>query len=370
VDLAASLREAAAEAGLVGMGFCPAGSFPDTRAAIEASVAAGRHGSLRFTYADPVTACDVGLSFPWACSLVVAGYPYLPVAGSPGPGAPGTGRVARFAAADHYAPLREGLGRLAAVLSGAGHQAQVLADDSRLVDRAAAVRAGSAWWGKSSMVLAPRHGPWLLVGSVVTDAPLEAGVPMKRACGKCRACLDACPTGALVSPGVLDARRCLAHWTQAPGIIPRPIRREMGDRWYGCDSCLEACPPGRRLLALSTAPSGRVDLRQVLAADDRNLLASWSHLYIPRRQARFLKRNALVALGNSRGAGASEAVVPYLSHPDRLLRAHAAWALGELGGAAARAALAAAIGSEADSEVIGEMEAGLAATDGFGGVSE
>ena len=354
----------------MGMGFCPADSFADTRAAIEASVAADRHGSLRFTYADPVTASDVRLSFPWASSLVVAGYPYLPAAGSPGAGAPGTGRVARFASADHYTPLREGLGRLATVLSGAGHRAQVLADDSRLVDRAAAVRAGSGWWGKSSMVLAPRHGPWLLLGSVVTDAPLETGVPMKRACGKCRDCLDACPTGALVSPGVLDARRCLANWCQAPGIIPRPIRREMGDRWYGCDSCLEACPPGRRLLALSTTPSGRVDLRQVLAADDRTLLASWSHLYIPRRQARFLRRNALVALGNSRGAGASEAVIPYLSHPDRLLRVHAAWALGELGGAAAGTALVAALRCEADSEVVGEIEAGLAAAAGIGSVPE
>jgi epoxyqueuosine reductase len=362
VDLAASLREAAAAASLVGVGFCPVGSFSDSLAAIEASVAAGRHGSLRFTYTDPMTATDVRLSYPWAVSLVVGGYSYLPAAGSPGAGLPGTARVARFATADHYVSLRRGLGRLAEILSDAGHLAEVLVDDSRLVDRAAAVRSGSGWWGKSTMVLTPGYGPWTLLGSVVTDAPLAPGVPMSRVCGKCRACLDACPTGALVSAGVLDAGRCLAHWTQVSGIIPRPMRRAMGDRWYGCDSCLEVCPPGRRLLARSARLSGRVDLRQVLAADDRTLLASWSHLYIPRRQARFLRRNALVALGNSRGAGASETAIPYLCHPDGLLRAHAAWALGELGDSAARSALAAARRSEANSYVQEEIEASLATT--------
>ena len=128
----------------------------------------------------------------------------------------------------------------------AGHRAAVLCDDSRLVDRAAAVRAGVGWWGKSTMVLAPGHGPWLLLGSVVTDASLPPDTPMARDCGTCAACLPACPTGALVAPGVLDARRCLAALAQSPGAIPREFRRAMGDRLYGCDDCLEACPPGQR----------------------------------------------------------------------------------------------------------------------------
>ena len=219
--------------------------------------------------------------------------------------------MARFATANHYDPLRTGLAALAGVLEVAGFRTEIRCDDSRLVDRAAAVRAGVGWWGKSTMVLAPGHGPWLLLGSVVTDAVLPADSPMVRTCGTCEACLPACPTGALVAPGVLDARRCLAALAQSPGTIPREFRRAWGDRLYGCDECLEACPPGRQGLAGGSGPGGgRVDLAEVLGSDDASLLRRFGHFYLPGRDARYLRRNALVALGNSGGAGAVAAAEP------------------------------------------------------------
>jgi len=373
VDLVVVLRAAAARAGLAAVGFTSAAPLPEARRDIADRVASGHHGGMRFTYADPARATDPRASFPWAESLVVAAYAYLPAAGDPGPASPGTGRVARFATEEHYRGLREGLSGLAGVLEAGGYRAAVLCDDARLVDRAAAVRAGVGWWGKSTMVLAPGHGPWLLLGSVVTDASLPRDSPMSRDCGTCAACLPACPTGALVAPGVLDARRCLAALAQSAGTIPRELRSAMGDRLYGCDDCLEACPPGRRRLdSAGRTIAGRVDLLAVLAADDAALLRRFAHFYLPQRQARYLRRNALVALGNAGGAGAVAAAAGCLAGPDPLLRAHAAWALGRLGGPSAATALRAAAPGESDPAVTEEIRHALAGDDrppGDGGSS-
>ena len=364
MDLVAALRSAAARAGLAALGIASADPFPDTRRAMEERMGAGLHGVPRFTYRDPATASDARTSFPWARCLVVGSWGYLPAAGSPGPPRGGTGRVARFATADHYRPLRAGLQSLASVLWAAGRRAEVLCDDARLVDRAAAVRAGVGWWGRSTMVLSPGHGPWLLLGSVVTDAVLPASPPSRRSCGTCTACLPACPTGALIAPGVLDTRRCLAALAQASGPIPQEHRRAMGDRLYGCDACLEACPPGRRCLAAAPEGRGRVDLAGLLAADDAALRERFGHWYIPGRRVRYLRRNALVALGNAGGGRARRVAADYLVNADPMLRGHAAWALGALGGSDARTALVRAGAGEADPSVREEIRRATAEAEG------
>ena len=296
-------------------------------------------------------------TFPWADRLVVIAWAYLPEAGSPGSATPGTGRVARFATENHYRGLQAVLDSVAAELRADGWRAEPIHDDSRLVDRAAAVRAGVGWWGKNTMVLAPGTGPWLLLGSVATDASLDPSEPMVRGCGTCEACLPACPTGALVAPGVLDARRCLAHVLQAKGSIPLELRSAVGDRFYGCDDCLDACPPGRGLLEEATDPVGRVDFFAVLDATDEELLDTYGHFFIPQRRARFLRRNALVALGNSGGSAAVDVLGAYLLHDDWLLRAHAAWALGAIGTDAAAGLLDAAAENERHPEVQAEIAA-------------
>jgi len=353
------LRGLGLGAGLHGLGFTGADPFPEVRREMERRAASGESAALRFTYADPAVATDVTRSFPWARSLVVGAMAYLPAAGSPGPAEPGTAVVARFATSDHYAPLRRALARIADRLEGAGHRAEVLVDDNRLVDRAAAVRAGVAWWGKSTLVLAPGAGPWLLVGSVATDALLAPDQPMQRSCGTCTACIPACPTGAITAPGILDARRCLAHVLQAPGPIPMELRPLVGDRLYGCDDCLTACPPGSALAERSADPAGRISLVEVLGAADRPLLARFEHFYIPRNRARFLRRNALVVLGNSGDRSLTGVAAGFLGHPDALLRGHAAWALGALGGPMARAALSQAAPGERDPGAAAEMAAAL-----------
>ena len=152
------------EAGLDRVGICAADPFSDTRLVIRSRKSRGMSARLGFTFTNPVLSTDIRCSFPWAERLVVGIRAYLPAAGGPGEGRPGRGRVARFAVGDAYQPLRSGLELLATELESAGFRAEVLVDDSRLVDRAAAVRAGVGWWGKSTMVLAPGVGPWFLMG--------------------------------------------------------------------------------------------------------------------------------------------------------------------------------------------------------------
>lgn len=315
-------------AGLDRIGVCSVEDFEGVRASLEDRVATGLSGGLGFTFANPGRATSLRESFPWAQRLVVGAKAYLPQAGRP-ESADRRARVARFAVDDGYVPLRAGLEEVARSLVSIGHRCEILIDDARLVDRAAAVRAGIGWWGKNTMVLAPGLGPWMLLGSIVTDAELAVTTPMSRDCGSCEACLPACPTGALVAPGILDARRCLAAILQQPGVIPRWARGVIGDRLYGCDDCLEACPPGVRLWDASPSRSSH-DVSWVLGATDDELEEAFGHFYLARGSVAMLRRNALVAAGNSRSSTLTNVVAGYTAHPDPVLRVHAAWAIRQI----------------------------------------
>jgi epoxyqueuosine reductase len=325
-DLVALVNAAGAD--LDRLGWTTADPFPAVRAEIEQRVADGSSGRLGFTYSDPARSTTPAETWPWAESIVVGLMAYLPHAGT----ATGPGRVARFAERNHYVPLRSAMNQIAEALAGRGHRAEVVIDDSRLVDRAAAHRAGLAWWGKNTMLLTPGLGPWFLIGCVVTDAPLPGAEPMQRDCGTCAACLPACPTGALIRPGVLDARRCLAAILQAPGDIPVEYRVAVADRIYGCDDCIDACPPGSRLRDAATDDRGSVDPVELLGLGDHEILERFGHFYLPGGDPRFLRRNALVVLGNIGDETHFVLLSGYLMHPDAMLRSHARWAIANIGG--------------------------------------
>jgi epoxyqueuosine reductase len=361
MNLTEQLHFLALDAGAAATGVCTTEPFADVALSMSERLGSGHSANLGFTYTAPEVATDVRQSFAWARSMFVVASAYLPDAGSAQPG-PGVGAVARFATRDHYRDLQAILDAVALELGASGYLSVALRDDNRLVDRAAAVRAGVGWWGKNTMVLTTGAGPWILLGSVVTNAVLDVSAPMKRGCGTCERCLPACPTGALIAPGLLDARKCLAYWLQAPGVIPIELREAVGDRIYGCDDCLEACPPGSRLLAASDRDNGTVDLATLLSADDASLLADHAHFYIPGRRARYLRRNALVATGNTSGSAAVPQLAAYAGHPDWLLRAHAVWSLGQIGGSAATDVLAEAQRVERDHRVAAEVEMALSAT--------
>jgi epoxyqueuosine reductase len=244
---------------------------------------------------------------------------------------------------DHYQPLRAALQVVAARLIDAGWQARVLADDNGMVDRPAAVRAGIGWYGKNTNVLLPGLGSWFVLGSVVTDAPLAGGAPPPTAvpdgCGSCVRCLAACPTDALVA-GELDSRRCLAWLVQAPGVFPRQYRVALGDRLYGCDDCQTACPINRLATRRRRPPEAEpdaqpaVDVLSLLAADDETLMSRLGRWYIAGREPRYLRRNALIVLGNIADPSDPDVVASVtraLADRDPVVRSHAVWAAARLG---------------------------------------
>ncbi len=320
-------------AGLDAIGVAGAHPFDDVRREIERRRDEGLHGGMQFTFRNPARSTDPTRILAGARSLVV-GARRTPAARLAEVGA-GRMRIAAYARHDHYADLRASLQVVAERLRSDGWLAIVVADDNSLVDRAAAVRAGVGWWGRNANVLVPGRGSWFVLGSVVTDAPLTPSTPLNDGCGTCRQCLDGCPTGAILDNGVIDARRCLAWLVQAPGPIPREFREALGGRLYGCDDCQEVCPVGRP----ERTTDGREDLRadvessDVLDATDDELLERFGRWYIAERDPRYLRRNALVALGNT-GSGTDPDVVRRmrraLDDPDPLIRSHAVWAAGRL----------------------------------------
>ena len=330
-------------AGLCAVGFCRAAPFSDAARVLQERKQAGLHGGMQFTYRNPDRSTDPARMLPGAAALVVGALEFSADTNDrPGDGSP-YARVAAYARADYYTPLRAALEAIAGALREEGHRAVVSADDNGLVDRAAAHRAGIGWWGKNSNILLPGSGSLVVLGAVVTDARIVPAdpEPVAEGCGSCRQCLDGCPTGAIVAPGTVDARRCLAWLVQADGVFDPDYRVALNDRIYGCDDCSEVCPPNRTRVRLegranskANGPASWVPVLDLLDASDSQLMADFGRWYIPRRQPRYLRRNALVVLANvgePSDPRVRAAVDGALSDPDPLIRAHAVWCARRLG---------------------------------------
>lgn len=339
-ELFAVLESVGRARGLDAVGVARAEMLTRARHALEQRKAAGLHDGMKFTYKNPQRSTDPFAAVAGARSVIVAARRYvLPEPPRP---AVASARVARYAWVDHYAPLRDGLWAIADVLRSHGFRAVAYADDNTVVDREVAHRAGIGWFGKNANILLPGRGSWFVLGCVITDADLAVSTgPVDDGCAACTRCIDGCPTQAIVAPGVVDARRCLAWLVQKPGVFPVEFRAALGDRLYGCDDCQEVCPVNRR------APVGAeehetpdvndvtawVPVVELLALDDAEILRRHGRWYLHDRDPRWVRRNALVVLGNI-GSGEDPAVVEtlrrYLDHADAILRAHAVWAARQL----------------------------------------
>ncbi len=370
-------------AGLSAVGVTSAEVFADTRAVLADRKRRSLHGSMQFTYRNPERSTDPGRILPGARSLVVGAWSYRQSArpdhddeagsgstsrSDPHPAARSrpSGSVARYARSDHYGALRRALGRIADRLRMDGNRAVVVCDDNALVDRAAAHRAGLGFYGKNCMLLLPGLGSWFVLGTVVTDASLDqraaatagpgGGIPVTDGgaptalgrpaplpdasdCGRCTRCLSACPTGALVAPGVLDARRCLAWLVQDSAPIPIELRPALGGRFYGCDECQRVCPINLIADRRRPPPPGdddvrSVDLLDILEKSDESLMGAYGRWYVAERNPRYLRRNALVALGNvgdPTDGDTRQALLRWTESGDPMLAEHARWAVARLG---------------------------------------
>ena len=340
-DYVDDLRELGVAAGLHQVGVASAEVFDEARSSIEARKAAGYDAGMQFTFRNPARSTDPRQA--------------LSAAQGPGRRRPGLPvdhrRIARPVPSAAWRALcgRRRVRPLASRARGDRRSSprrrlastRVLCDDNTLVDRAAAHRAGLGWYGKNANVLLPGHGSWFVLGSVVTDAPLPAAEqPVPDGCGSCTRCLDGCPTDAIVAPGVVDA-------APVPGVAGAgrgrlPARSSASRSAIGSTGATTVRRSARRTGGSNETPirfgprvvDAWVDLVELLEADDADLLARHGRWYIPRRDPRYLRRNALVALGNV-GDVADRRVVAvierYLAVDDEMLRRHAAWAARQIG---------------------------------------
>ncbi len=328
---AAELERLAEELALDAVGAAPAEPYADTERHIAERRAEGLFADLKFTMAQPEVSCHPEALLPGARTVVSAALCYYTEAPEP---APGEGRLPRYTWTDAYAQLRERLEELGRRLGG---EFRVLVDANQHVDREAAARSGVGFYGKNTMLITRKHGSWVVLGTLVTTVELESTAPLGLDCGSCRLCVDACPTNALEEAGVLDVNRCLSYWTQSRHSIPEPVRIALGDRVYGCDICQDVCPWNRGVEKRRTGVTERdaephVSLVDWLESEDADLRVRYDRLFVPRNDSRYLRRNALVALGNSGGADAATrgTLERHAGSDDELLREHAEWALARL----------------------------------------
>ena len=317
------LRRVADELGLDAVGVAPAAPYEDTERHIRERRDRGLFGSMRFTMAHPEVSCHPETLLEGARTVVSAALCYY----APAPDPPlGEGRLPRYAWRDHYALLRDRLDALGRRLGGSY---RVLVDENHHVDRAGAERAGVGFIGKNTMLITRTHGSWVVLGTLVTDVELDATSPLDAGCGSCTLCVDACPTGALDEPGVLDSTRCLSYWTQTPGAMPEDVMGALEDRVYGCDICQDVCPWNRGVekrragdgLADDAVPT--VSLAGWLQDDGATLVDELDRLYVPRNDSRWLRRNALVALGNVGRPGDEQLAEPFLDDEEPAVAAAA-----------------------------------------------
>ena len=317
------------------------------------------------------------------------------------------GRISRYAWGDDYHEIiKPRLQQFAAWLREYARkeisddiETRLFVDTGRMVDRAVAQRAGLGWYGKNTNILTKGWGSWVFLAEIVTNLPLQADLPLKTSCGSCEICLHACPTKALPAPYVLDNTRCISFLTiELRGSIPLELRPLMGNLIFGCDICQEVCPvnivaekrlglrgsqktqfmasyvesdqqPGHAK-ALPVLPhkefrpratvGSSPELIPLLSLTEEQFRERFRHSPIRRAKRRGLLRNVCVALGNCGDKRAVPALIGALQDNEPLIRGHAAWALGRIGGEHAKEALHTALTTEENKEVQKEIQCALA----------
>ena len=324
---AAELSRLASDLELDVLGAAAVAPYDDTERHIRDRAARGLFADMRFTMAHPETSCHPESLVEGAQTIVSAAHCYYEPGPEPGPD---EGRLPRYTWSDAYAALRRELEELGRRLGGSY---RVFVDSNDHVDREAAARAGVAFYGKNTMAITRQFGSWVVLGTLVTDVEIEPTRRLELDCGSCRLCIDACPTGALDEPGVLDATKCLSYWTQAPAPIPERYRADLDSSVYGCDICQDVCPWNRGIekrrgrVAREPGSTPMVSLRDWLERDGDELVADFDRLYIPRNDPRWLRRNALIAAGNVGTADLVTTIERHARSDDPVLSDAAQWAL-------------------------------------------
>lgn len=342
-------------AGIARLG--PSGTFP----AFEKWLDRGMAGEMQWLKRDAALRRDTRLPHRGARSAIVVALDYG--------GREPAGTLARYARGrDYHAVMKERLYALLRWLEsecGSRVAGRPYVDTGPILERDLARLAGLGWFGKNTMLIHPRRGSFLFLGSLFVDLELEPDAPFaEEHCGTCRRCIDACPTAAIAEGGVLDATRCISYLTiEKRGAIPLERRESIGTLVYGCDICQDVCPWNVRFAREARDPDlatgsleASPDPIALLQMDADGFQRRFGGTAVTRAGRQGLSRNAAVALGNRGAPGDVEALAECLVHePDPVVRAHAAWALGSIGTPAAVDVLRRRVAEERDEMVLNEM---------------
>src|SRR5690625_2780857 len=272
---------------------------------------------------------------------------------------------------DYHVVLRDRLEKLTTFIKEqVPHlKSQLMVDTGELSDRAVAKRAGIGFSGKNTAIITEEYGSFVYLGEMITNIPFIPDQPVEDSCGDCRICLDACPTGALVQGGQLNAQRCLAFLTQTKDFLPDEFREKIGTRVYGCDTCQAVCPRNKGIdfhLHEEFEPEPEVAkplLRPMLRLSNREFREKFGHVAGFWRGKNPLQRNAMIGLAHFKDETAVDDLIAVMTEDVRpMIRGTAAWALGKIGTKKAREAIKRALIKEKDERVIVEMEKGLELT--------
>jgi epoxyqueuosine reductase len=251
---------------------------------------------------------------------------------------------------------------------GRSVESRVLVDTARTVDRAAAARSGTGWYGKNSMIIVPGHGSWVMLGEIMLDIEIQPDLPLAKDCGRCSFCIDRCPTGAIVEPYRIDAPRCISYLTiEHRGVVPHHLRPLMGDFVFGCDICQDVCPYTNAARIVDdpdfmprTVENAFPSLTFLANMTESEFRATYSGTPVTRAKRAGLVRNAAIALGNTNDPRAQPILTTILhDHDEPLARGHAAVALRQLVAEDAALELHAALARERDDYVRQEIQRAL-----------
>ena len=362
------IRELASEAGFDLVRFGPADPGPHADH-FARWLDAGRAGEMEYLHRNRQRITQPESWVPQARSAITLGYDY----GGPPAGMEGGARIARYARGrDYHRFLGKATRRLREQLEREGVARGSMAagtDAIPILERGLAAQAGIGFLAKSSGIISPQLGPYLLLAELLTPLDLPNDGPSPGSCGTCTRCLDACPTGAIVAPFELDARRCLSYTTiELRGPIPEPMRAAQGSWLFGCDICLEVCPFTSKGRVATPSDSTPAPLRPHAVVEDYSLVGvlelseedyqrDWVGTAMRRATRSGLRRNAAVVLGNLGNTNAVPALTTALNDGDAIVRGHAAWALGRL--EPRSRALRSALEHETDPAVRGEIRQAL-----------
>jgi epoxyqueuosine reductase len=343
-ELSRAVKAQAAALGFHKAAIAKATPLERDRAALAAWIRGDRHATMAWMARDHGKRADPEAMLPGCKSVVALAVNYWP-GEVEADARPGMARVARYARGrDYHKVMGRKLKELAAWLTTeTGAVSRTFVDTGPVLERAWAERAGLGWIGKNANLLTRDLGSWILLGEVLTCATLEPDAgPHEDFCGTCTACLDACPTGAITDPGVVDANACISYWTiEHRGAIPEARREGMADWIFGCDVCQDVCPWNVSFAAPATDDpfTKREDLRgldpvDVLGLDEATFRTRYSGTALMRARFDGMRRNACIVLGNRGDPEALPALRAAAGDPDPMLRETALWAIARIEGRA------------------------------------